>query len=517
MPTFDDSPGWASGQQAESDIDRYRKSQQETEALARSRQTEAMATAGPQAQYNAQDAATQNQATGLAQQAAMGNAPSQAQIQMQQGNDQAIKSQMAMAASARGGARGQAAAQMGAQQQGAQMQQANVGNMANLRAQEMAQARSQFSNAAAQQRQQGAQEQQFQTQSELQQRGMNVQREGNWIGAEGQARGQNMGAETAARQGQTDAYMKQQEIRQKQQQAKTEQETDIFGSVLSAAGGLAMMSDIRAKEQISGPDEVRALAASDPKRAWETSPEGARAIEESRKVNSGYYDAGRVESRRMANQELEDETVKARLAEQAKENERQQLRRQGLPTGDERDVSEADYAAAARAPGRAEAKEQERAERDAAHDRNDERMGRWKDTMRGAQLDEENPRDKAAQQRAGRAQVMSSLRMMSDERSKSGRGEKELDGLLSALSSSASTYKYKRPEDEPTSEPTGGRYAGVMAQSLEKAPGVGKQIVKDTPKGKQLEGGALLSALAAGVGRQQQEIDDLKRRAGHGR
>jgi len=75
------------------------------------------------------------------------------------------------------------------------------------------------------------------------------------------------------------------------------------------------------------------------------------------------------------------------------------------------------------------------------------------------------------------------------------------------------TYRYKDPSNEPSSQPTGGRYLGVMAQDVEQSP-TGPQIVKDTPRGKILEGGALMSALAGGVGRLHQRLSALESRRG---
>jgi ribosome-binding protein aMBF1 (putative translation factor) len=89
----------------------------------------------------------QNRALGLAEDAALGRAPSVAEIQGRQQLEQAMQSQLAMAARARGGnmslalrSAGQNAANMGVQ--GAQ-------NAAMLRAQEMATAREQFASGAA--------------------------------------------------------------------------------------------------------------------------------------------------------------------------------------------------------------------------------------------------------------------------------------------------------------------------------------------------------------------------------
>jgi hypothetical protein len=98
--------------------------------------------------------------------------------------------------------------------------------------------------------------------------------------------------------------------------------------------------------------------------------------------------------------------------------------------------------------------------------------------------------------------------LSSDERGKTGKQEPPADAFLDTLT--PYTYRYKDPSNEPAAQPTGGRYLGVMAQNVEKAPQVGEQIVKDTPKGKVLEGGALMSALAAGEGRLNERVRQLE-------
>jgi hypothetical protein len=98
----------------------------------------------------------------------------------------------------------------------------------------------------------------------------------------------------------------------------------------------------------------------------------------------------------------------------------------------------------------------------------------------------------------------------SDERLKEGIGMgdmNEADHFLASLK--PYSYKYKDPQMEPTSEPNGGRYLGVMAQNVEQSP-FGRQIVKDTPKGKVLEGPALQSAMAAGMGRLHERVAQLE-------
>jgi hypothetical protein len=78
------------------------------------------------------------------------------------------------------------------------------------------------------------------------------------------------------------------------------------------------------------------------------------------------------------------------------------------------------------------------------------------------------------------------------------------------------SYRYKDPSMEPSASPNGGRYLGVMAQNLELGP-TGKQIVKDTPRGKVLETNSLVSALAAGEGSLHERLSRLEAMAGRRR
>lgn len=91
----------------------------------------------------------QVQATDILGNAAMGNGPTAAGIQQQQGISAAMHAQLTAASNARGGAYAQAAAQQGAQQQAAGLQAGSVGQAAQLRAQEMQAAQGQYAGAAA--------------------------------------------------------------------------------------------------------------------------------------------------------------------------------------------------------------------------------------------------------------------------------------------------------------------------------------------------------------------------------
>jgi hypothetical protein len=102
--------------------------------------------------------------------------------------------------------------------------------------------------------------------------------------------------------------------------------------------------------------------------------------------------------------------------------------------------------------------------------------------------------------------------MVSDENQKSGGpGASTADAFLDSLSDSASTYRYKDPSLEPsTTGGTGGKYLGIMAQRVEQTPEIGHQLVKDTPQGKVVEGQAMLSALAGGLGRLHQKVKSME-------
>jgi hypothetical protein len=106
------------------------------------------------------------------------------------------------------------------------------------------------------------------------------------------------------------------------------------------------------------------------------------------------------------------------------------------------------------------------------------------------------------------------LSFLSDARAKKmirpGAGKSITDLLLNTFANSEASYRYKDPRQEPTNRPTGGKYLGVMAQAVEQVPEIGKQLVKDGPRGKTLEGQALLSALAAGEGRLNERLTALE-------
>ena len=72
------------------------------------------------------------------------------------------------------------------------------------------------------------------------------------------------------------------------------------------------------------------------------------------------------------------------------------------------------------------------------------------------------------------------------------------------------SYHYKQLQDEPRPDPTGGRYLGVTAQDLEGVPEVGRQLVEDTPRGKQVLIKPTLSAALAGLARMNERLRALE-------
>lgn len=90
------------------------------------------------------------------------------------------------------------------------------------------------------------------------------------------------------------------------------------------------------------------------------------------------------------------------------------------------------------------------------------------------------------------------------------------DALLSTLAKSKSTFAYKDPSQQPVSalhpKVPGARFGGVMAQDLERVPEIGRQLVTDTPRGKQLEPGATLSAALMAIGRLEEKVEALQGR-----
>ena len=192
--------------------------------------------------------AQQDQALGLQRDAALGNAPSVAQMQMQAGQDQAMRGQEAMRASARG-ASGVAMADYGAAANIAATQQQTTQQMGTLRAQEMAQARDAYMQGATGMRgmdysaaQQAAGMAQFQTEQQMRQRQMNDQRELGMYGAAEGVRSLQMQGNLQQQSAMMNAYLENQRLyqaREAGQAASTMQGVQMgIGGVSGAANAL---------------------------------------------------------------------------------------------------------------------------------------------------------------------------------------------------------------------------------------------------------------------------------------
>lgn len=176
----------------------------------------------------------QQDALSMQREAALGSAPSRAEMLGRQMADQGLQSQMAMAASARGGSLAQAAAMRHAEtQQGAYMQQAQNQVMA-ARADEMAQARNAYMAGASGIRGQdmqgaglGLQQTQMATQNEQFQRNLNQQSE---LAYEQMAQG--------ALSHQMDADMQQAQIEEQERQARRQSQGRVLGALASTAGAV---------------------------------------------------------------------------------------------------------------------------------------------------------------------------------------------------------------------------------------------------------------------------------------
>ncbi len=204
-----------------------------------------------------------DQALVMSRNAANGNVPSAAGIQQQQGLEQALRSQMAAANSARGGAHNQLAAITGAQNQGAQLQQGAINNAAALRAQEQAAARSlfgqqafqqaglqqglQFANQSAGLQAQGMNQQAYQQAEQarmnaaLQSQNLNQNRQSNLLSGLGDA-------ERLRMQGVLGDIDSQTQLASQHQRGKS----GIGGGLIGAAGAALALSDKKSKKNVKG-------------------------------------------------------------------------------------------------------------------------------------------------------------------------------------------------------------------------------------------------------------------------
>lgn len=218
--------------------------------------------------------AQMNQRTAMGQmfEAARGNGPSAAQNQMQSGLEQGINANMAMANSARGQA-GVANAQKNALGQNAQMAGAAANQSAQLRAQEMQQAQSQYAGMSNQMQNQYAQQQQgylglgMQGAQGLQGNAYNqaqLQAGQNALNQQGDLAYQQLAFNAHAENMQ--AQMNNQNNAYGLNQSNAAAAGKAASGLIGAAGTAMMMSDARAKDNIrdAGPELDKALGAIHP-------------------------------------------------------------------------------------------------------------------------------------------------------------------------------------------------------------------------------------------------------------
>jgi len=211
---------------------------------------------GQAAGANAGAQGQQNAAMGYLANAAAGRGPSAAGAQLQAGTDQAMQNNMAMAASARGQA-GLANAQKNALTTNASMGQSAANQAAQLRAQEMQSAQSQYSNAANQMQNQYAQQQQGYAGGMQQAAGGINQFNEQQAGLQGQQNALNQQGALAYQQLGFNAQAEQLQAMESNQQAanslnqsNAKNMSSGMGGILGAVGGAAFLSDKRSKTNI---------------------------------------------------------------------------------------------------------------------------------------------------------------------------------------------------------------------------------------------------------------------------
>lgn len=196
----------------------------------------------------------QNDALSLQRNAAMGNAPSQAEILGRQQIDNGINSQMAMAASARGGPLGVAAATRQAQFQGAISQQQGAQQIQAGRAQEMADAMGRYSNAANAQMGTDLQRTQMMGGMNLQQQQINNQNRqagaNTQLGYEQLGYNVNNAQLQAGLQARTISNQAQQFDKEQAYKSDQNTENNVFGLVGGLASGI-VASDANLKQNIT--------------------------------------------------------------------------------------------------------------------------------------------------------------------------------------------------------------------------------------------------------------------------
>lgn len=416
------------------------------------------------------DQARQSQADalGMMQTAAQGNAPSAAAQQMAIGNADAMRAQLSAAAGARGaGAMG--AAGYNAAQMGGQMTAQNVAQTGMLRAQEMAQARDAYMQGAS---------------------GMRGQDYGA-AGLAGGWAGQNAGLTMQQRQlglqGQLGFEGLGNQVQEDQLNANIQKQAQMQGHWQGQSG-----LDQRYTE---GTNPVRMISSDE-----------------------------RIKTSVQSLSNAEDGSLERlyRGASSTLGSMRGALGGGGLASMFSDDRVKQDVAAA----GRNEERQDRMPAIPAAHSR-DIRIGpgdrfSWEDKPILREVFEGGHGESGAHPLGG-AHMLSDARAKENASHENTVEEQEKRPLSAVMKETDAdrfldtlkpfSYQYKNLADEPTDQPMGGRYLGIMAQNVERAP-TGDTIVKDTPRGKVLENGAMVSAMAAGLGRIHERMRELEGQRG---
>lgn len=240
------------------------------------------------------DRNSQYQANELQRQAALGNAPSAAQIQMQQGLGQAVQQQASLAAGARGGGANLAAAQQVAAAQGANMSGNAIQSMGALRAQEMANARGAYMAGTNQIRgadqgrmQQSGQMGIAQGQADIATRGQNDARN---LGYEGFRRGvfqDQLGAQGAGEAANAGVYQSNADRAQRASDHSDAERDKYIGAATSAGGALLMASDMSLKKNVQPANGLAGAAV-----AGAASQAAARSLGGTEPITFDYKEGG---------------------------------------------------------------------------------------------------------------------------------------------------------------------------------------------------------------------------------
>lgn len=402
------------------------------------------------------------------------------QAVMQQGIDKSIAAQMGAARSARG-ASGQGAAMRSAQQQAAEMQGNAANNAAILQSQmaaDAARTEAGVRSAIGQQVQaqygleQGSAIEQARMQQEAER-----QRQAMELGLTGlsqNARGQQLGALNSQTQGQLGTYNAQQQANAQAQEAGG----GILGAGLGAAAGLMMMSDDKAKSN---------------QPSFSPIDMGGHGKGAGSAIASGF--SGGMRLGQGVGSMFSSSAPAVGSQDWAAQVNSQPAQGYTPMSGPAATPSDPSAPAGTNAPA-------------------------WlQDYMSSGEADKMS--DGQKMQMAGSIASM----FKSDERAKgeigsldkgqaSTEGRRVVDQFMDSIDPLA--YYYKDPSDEPRQPATGGKYLGVSAQDLQRAPGVGDQLVVDTEDGKKVSTRAATSAALASIARLNERVEHLegKRKAG---